>query len=63
VKITTAPEPEGGKGKRGELDEVLAQADEGVILELSEAACFARHVENFQATRVTGMLVAAEGAR
>jgi len=43
VKIATAAEPEGGEGERGEFDEVLAQADEGAILKLAEAASFARH--------------------
>jgi hypothetical protein len=35
--------------------------NEGAILQLSEAASFARHEENLQATRVAGEFVTAEG--
>jgi len=62
MKIATAAEPESGESERGELDEMIAQMDEGAILELSEAAGFAGHEENFEATRVAGMFVMAESA-
>src|ERR1700687_2069383 len=61
VKIATAAEPVGGEGERGEFDEVIAQVDEGAVLELSEAAGFARHEEDFEAARVAGDFVDAAG--
>jgi len=60
MEITTAAEPESGEGERGELDEVLAQVDEGAILELGEAAGFAGHEENFETTGIAGMFVMTE---
>ena len=62
MKIATAAEPESGEGERGKFDEVLAQVDEDAILELREAAGFARHEEDFETTRVAGDFVAAKGA-
>jgi len=63
MKIATTAEPESGEGKRSKFYEVLAQVDEGAILNLSEAAGFARHDEDFEAARVAGDFVAAQRAR
>ena len=63
VKIATAAEPECGEGERCKFDEMFAEVDESAILELSEAACFARHEEDFEAARIARKFVAAEGAR
>ena len=63
MEIATAAEPECGESERGKFDEVLAQVDEGAVLELSEAAGFARHEKQLETTRVSGDFVAAEGAR
>jgi len=62
VKVATAAEPVCGEGERGEFYEVLAQVDDGAILELGEAAGLARHEEDFEAARVAGVLVVAKGA-
>ena len=62
MKIATAAEPEGGEGKRGEFDEVLAQVDEGAVLELGEAAGFARHKQQLETARISGDFVATKGA-
>ena len=62
MKIATAAKPESGEGERGKFDEVLAEVDKGAILELGEAAGFARHEEDFETTRVAGDFVAAKGA-
>ena len=42
---------------------MLAQMDEGAILELGEAAGFAGHEEDFKAARIACEFVAAKGAR
>lgn len=63
MEIATAAEPKSGEREWGKFDEVLAQMDEGAILELREAAGLARHEENFETTRVSGKFVAAQGAR
>jgi hypothetical protein len=63
MEITTAAEPKSGEREWSKFDEVLAQMDEGAILELREAAGLARHEENFETTRVSGKFVAAQGAR
>ena len=62
MKIATAAEPKGGEGERRKFYEVLAQVNQGAILELREAAGFARHEEDFKTTWVAGELVAAKGA-
>jgi len=62
MKIATAAEPESGEGERGEFQELLAQPDEGAILELGETAGLARHEENFEAPRVPGDFIVAESA-
>jgi hypothetical protein len=61
MKIATAAEPESGEGERGEFQELLAQPDEGAILELSEIAGLAGHEENFETPRVPGDFIVAEG--
>jgi len=63
MKIATSAEPESGEGERSKFYEVFAQADEGAVLELSEAAGFARHEKQLETARVSGDFVAAEGAR
>lgn len=63
MEVATAAEPECGEGERGKFDEVLAQVDEGAVLELSEAAGFARHEKQLETARVSGDFVAAECAR
>jgi hypothetical protein len=63
MKIATATEPESGEGEGCEFQELLAQPDEGTILELSETAGFSGNEENFEAPRVPGDFILAEGAR
>ena len=43
MEIATATKPESGERERSKFDEVLAQMDEGAILDLREAAGFALH--------------------
>lgn len=61
MKIATAAEPESGEGKRGEFQELLPKPYECSILELSETPGFAGHEEKFEAPRVAGDFIMAEG--
>lgn len=61
--MAAAAEPESGECKGGEFDEVFAQVNERAILNLRESPCLAGHEEDFEAARVTGEFVAAQGPR